>query len=71
MKNLFNIFFTTDVICLVLIQNYLKLIFQTFVSLFVFFLYEVGNGESNGCGACKNIEIGRGKKSLYTGLKGQ
>ena len=66
MKNLFNIFFTTDVICLVLIQNYLKLIFQTFVSLFVFFLYEVGNGEINGCGACKNILKSGGAKNLYT-----
>ena len=29
-------------------------------------------GEINGCGACKKyIELGRGKKSLYTGLKGQ
>ena len=29
-------------------------------------------GEINGCGACKkHIEIRRGKKYLYTGLKGQ
>ena len=61
-------------VCVVLIQNYFKLIFQTFVSLFVLgFFYKVGNGEINECGACKNIlkSGGGGKKSLNTGLKGQ
>ena len=36
-------------VCLVLIQNYFKRIFQTFVSL----VFRWGKGEINGCGACK------------------
>ena len=65
MKNLFNIFFTTDVICLVLIQNYLKLIFQTFVSLFVFFYMRWGMGKVMGVVHAKTLKSG-GAKNLYT-----
>lgn len=74
MKDLFHYFFFFSLlvsVCLVLFQNYFKLIFQTFVSLLGFF-GKVGNGGINGCGACqKYIEMGRGKKYLYTRLKGQ
>ena len=60
-------------VCVVLIQNYFKLIFQTFVSLFVLgFFYKVGNGEINGCGACKNIlkSGGGGQKIFKHRVKG-
>ena len=69
MKNLVNSFFSLLMsVCVVLIQNYFKLIFQTFVSLFVlFFFYKVGNGEINGCGARKNIlkSGGGGAKNFF------
>lgn len=40
MKNLVNSFFSLLMsVCVVLIQNYFKLIFQTFVSLFVLFFF--------------------------------
>ena len=52
-------------VCLVLFQNYFKLIFQTFVSLLFFFVWW-GMRELMGVVDAKNILKWGGAKNIYT-----